>query len=238
MLSKTLKFIIRIMYLGGHGKMRYFFCKLFPSPDCNLLRSSSGIRGNPNKDEAFKKANQWLSALSKDRSLDLEGLPMPSYSVAAMHFLEERLKKDLQVFEFGSGFSSLFYARKCKSVIAIEHDQEWFNEIKSHNTSNLSIFLKDLENEYDKSILGFEQNFDLIIVDGRNRNKCIYNSISKLTQSGVIILDDSHREKYEPGKKFLTGQGFKCLKMFSHASSKMTFTETSFFYRSGNCLDI
>ena len=156
------------MYLGRHGKMRYFFCKLFPSPDCNLLRFSSGIRGNPNKDEAFKKANQWLSALSKDRSLDLEGLPMPSYSVAAMHFLEERLRKHLQVFEFGSGLSSLFYARKCKSVIAIEHDQGWFNEIKSHNTSNLSIFLKDLENEYDKSILGFEENFDLIIVQNGN----------------------------------------------------------------------
>ena len=77
------------MYLGGNGKMRYFFCKLFPNPDCNLLRSSSGIRANSNKDEAFKKASQWLSALSKDRSLDLDGLPMPSYSVAAMHFLEK-----------------------------------------------------------------------------------------------------------------------------------------------------
>ena len=226
------------MYLGGNGKMRYFFCKLFPNPDCNLLRSSSGIRANSNKDEAFKKANQWLSALSKDRSLDLDGLPMPSYSVAAMHFLEERLKKDMNVFEFGSGLSSLFYARKCKNVTAIEHDTTWYNEVKSHNTSNLSIYLTELETEYDQSILNFEENFDLIIVDGRKRNKCIYNCIPKLSRSGVIILDDSHRTKYEPGRKFLAEQGFKCLKMFSHASSKMTFTETSIFYRTNNCLNI
>ena len=158
------------MYLGGNGKMRYFFCKLFPNPDCNLLRSSSGIRANSNKDEAFKKANQWLSALSKDRSLDLDGLPMPSYSVAAMHFLEERLKKDMNVFEFGSGLSSLFYARKCKNVTAIEHDSGWYNEVKSQNSSNLSIYLKDLKSgngDYEKAIFDFDEQYDLIVVDGR-----------------------------------------------------------------------
>ena len=148
------------MYLGGNGKMRYFFCKLFPNPDCNLLRSSSGIRSNSNKDEAFKKASQWLSALSKDRSLDLDGLPMPSYSVAAMHFLEERLKKDMKVFEFGSGLSSLFYARKCKNVTAIEHDPSWYYEVKSRNSSNLSIYLKDLNSvngDYEKAIFDFDE---------------------------------------------------------------------------------
>ena len=229
------------MYLGGHGKMRYFFCKLFPSPDCNLLRSSSGIRGNSNKDEAFKRANQWLSALSKDRSLNLDGLPMPSYSVAAMHFLEERLKKDMKVFEFGSGLSSLFYARKCKKVTAIEHDSGWYNEVKSHKSSNLSIYLKDLNSgngDYEKAIFDFDEQYDLIVVDGRNRNKCIFNCIKKLSESGVIILDDSHREKYLSGKQFLEEQGFKSLKMFCHASSKMTFTETTFFYQKDNCLGI
>ena len=229
------------MYLGGNGKMRYFFCKLFPNPDCNLLRSSSGIRANSNKDEAFKKASQWLSALSKDRSLDLDGLPMPSYSVAAMHFLEERLKKDMKVFEFGSGLSSLFYARKCKNVTAIEHDSGWYNEVKSHNSSNLSIYLKDLKSgngDYEKAIFDFDEQYDLIVVDGRKRNKCIFNCIKKLSETGVIILDDSHREKYLPGKQFLEEQGFKSIRMFSPASSKLTFTETSFFYRTDNCLNI
>ena len=131
---------------------------------------------------------------------------------------------------------SLFYARKCKNVTAIEHDSRWYNG--NLVSSNLSIYLTDLETEYDQSILNFEENFDLIIVDGRKRNKCIYNCITKLSRSGVIILDDSHRTKYEPGRKFLVEQGFKCLKMFSHASSKMTFTETSFFYRTNNCLNI
>ena len=63
------------------------------------------------------------------------------------------------------------------NVTAIEHDTIWYNEVKSHNTSNLSIYLTDLETEYDQSILNFEENFDLIIVDGRKRNNCIYNCI-------------------------------------------------------------
>ena len=157
---------------------------------------------------------------------------MPSYSVAAMHFLEERLKKDMKVFEFGSGLSSLFYARKCKNVTAIEHDPSWYNEVKSQNSSNLSIYLKDLNSvngDYEKAIFDFDEQYDLIVVDGRKRNKCIFNCIKKLSESGVIILDDSHREKYLPGKQFLEEQGFKSIKMFSPASSKLTFTETSFF---------
>ena len=223
------------MYLGGNGKMRYFFCKLFPNPDCNLLRSSSGIRANSNKDEAFKKASQWLSALSKDRSLDLDGLPMPSYSVAAMHFLEERLKKDMKVFEFGSGLSSLFYARKCKNVTAIEHDPGWYNEVKSHNSSNLSIYLTELETEYDQSILNFEENFDLIIVDGRKR--IMYLQLySKLSRSGVLFWTiprtNTNRKKiFSRARVQVFENVFTCI-FETHIYGNQ------FFYRTDNCLNI
>jgi len=241
MVRNLLKFCLGLLYFRGRGKMRNFFCDCFPSPDNKLLKFSSGIRNNPNKDEAFKKATQWLSSMSADISLDSNGLSMPSYSVAAMHFLDERLKKEMKVFEFGSGLSSLFYARKCKSVTSIEHNQEWFEKVTSHEIKNLSVFLKNLNSEngdYEKAIFDFDEQYDLIVVDGRNRNKCIFNCIKKLTKNGVIILDDSHRDKYLPGKQFLEEQGFKSLKMFSPASSKLTFTETTFFYRTGNCLGI
>jgi protein-L-isoaspartate O-methyltransferase len=42
--------------------------------------------------------------------------------------LERRLNKTLSVFEYGSGYSTLFYARCARSVISVEYDQAWYSE--------------------------------------------------------------------------------------------------------------
>ena len=44
--------------------------------------------------------------------------------------IERRLKKDFSVFEYGSGYATLFYARFVKKVTSVEHNDGWYNQLK------------------------------------------------------------------------------------------------------------
>jgi hypothetical protein len=47
----------------------------------------------------------------------------------AIDYLSRVLRKEHHVFEWGSGGSSVFFAKRAKSVISIEHDPLWFTDV-------------------------------------------------------------------------------------------------------------
>ena len=49
--------------------------------------------------------------------------------------------EDKNVFEWGSGNSSFFWAKRAKSVISIEDDAKWFEKVKSEKRKNIKIYL-------------------------------------------------------------------------------------------------
>lgn len=64
---------------------------------------------------------------SGDTTLSRE-LPWMTYD--AIDFLESICQTDGRVFEWGSGGSTLFFARRCGQVTSIEHDQKWSGFLK------------------------------------------------------------------------------------------------------------
>src|SRR5207248_5255473 len=52
-------------------------------------------------------------------------LELPWFSYAAIDFLKSYLRNEMQVFEFGSGGSTLFFAQYCKSVASVEDNAHW-----------------------------------------------------------------------------------------------------------------
>jgi len=55
------------------------------------------------------------------------------------NFLREKLKSDVNVFEFGSGGSSLFFLKYSNKVVSVEHDKKWFDLVMNTiNQKNLS----------------------------------------------------------------------------------------------------
>ncbi len=52
---------------------------------------------------------------------------IPWLVFSCIDFLDKWLKKDMQVFEYGSGGSTLYFAEKTGKIISIEHDAKWFN---------------------------------------------------------------------------------------------------------------
>jgi hypothetical protein len=169
-------------------------------------------------------------------SVDKNNNPIPWMTYSFIDFIEERLNKELEIFEFGSGNSTIFFAKRVKNVMAAEHNAKWHDKVKDKVPNNAEVKLVALT-DYENSIDIIKQ-YDIIIVDGERRNECIVNSIKALTKQGVIILDDSEREDYKSGIKYLLDQGYKVINFWGVAPGTFFNKCTSIFYKQGNCLGI
>ncbi len=182
----------------------------------------------------------WFTAFDNHQAVDADNQPIPWVTYSFIDFIKDRLNKDLTIFEYGSGNSTLFYARNVKRVVSVEHDEAWYKKIVNEKAPNAEMIFTKLipGGEYSQKAKLLNEKFDLIIVDGRDRINCCKYSIEALSEKGVLILDDSERENYEEARIFLKKQGFKELS-FSGISPGLFYNKaTSVFYKENNCLAI
>ena len=182
----------------------------------------------------------WMQSLKEQRPVDNTGNPIPWMNFPIVKLLENRLSHDLDLFEFGSGHSTFFYASKVRSVTSVEYDEKWFDLIKQQAPENVSLIFKekDVDGNYCRTISSTGKQYDVIIVDGRDRVNCIKQSVAAVSSRGVIILDDSQRNDYEEGIAFAKRSGFKALGIEGLKATNMEIDRTTIFYREGNCLGI
>ena len=69
--------------------------------------------------------------------------------------------------------------------------------------ANVEYLFAELTNNYAGSITKYHDRFDVVVIDGRERVRCAVNSLGALKPHGVIIWDNTQREKYQPGFDFL-----------------------------------
>lgn len=180
----------------------------------------------------------WFRSFHTKQSVDLQGNPLPWYTYPFILFLKPRLKPDLEVFEYGSGNSTRWYAARVKHITAVEHDGEWIREIKPKLPANANVLERPLGDSYVKAVQASGSKYNIVIVDGRNRVKCARFAVDYLTADGVLILDNSEREWYQGAKDYLLEKGFRRLDFIGMAPIVGIETCTSVFYRDGNCLGI
>ena len=120
----------------------------------------------------------------------------------AVIFLDNYLKKnsDANILEYGSGGSTIWFAERTKNLVSIEHDSVWFTTVQQTlKEKNLKAECYLLPRPYYEKI--FEKNrFDLILVDGRDRVRCVKAIVEKniLKSGGILMLDNSERSWYKP----------------------------------------
>ena len=182
----------------------------------------------------------WIKAFETKSPVDLEGNPIPWVTYSFIDFIKERITKNHVVFEFGSGNSTLFYAKHTANVVSVEHDKDWFENIKQLAPVNSEMIFSDLvyDGNYCRVPVKCEQKFNIIIVDGRDRVNCCKNSLGALTEDGVVVLDDSEREQYSEAVNFLINEGFKHLSFSGISPGFFYRKSTSVFYKDVNCLGI
>jgi len=177
----------------------------------------------------------------------------PWTSPASIAFFNAGLDRTMTGFEFGSGISTLYFAKRLKELVSIEHDTSWHKQIQERlmaaGITNVTYVLrephiKDGEVEedvwLDGQVLhhGFsaafhdyssficqypDSNFDFVLVDGRARVDCVLRSIPKLKAGGILVLDNSERERYK--------QVFKILESWPKISTTTGITDTTIWFK-------
>ena len=182
----------------------------------------------------------WIESFNKQLPVNSNNMPLPWVTYPFIDFIEQRLHKKLSIFEFGSGNSSLWYAGKVSKVVSLEHDHAWYEKIKNQLPTNAIINYCELEKGggYSMFANNLGEKFDIVIIDGMDRVNCIKNSISCLSDSGVMILDDSERSEYISGVQFLTQNNFKKIDFWGISPGLFYKKCTTIFYRQNNCLGI
>lgn len=182
----------------------------------------------------------WFKAFRSYAPVDNKGEPVPWVTYSFIDFISERIGNEHTVFEFGSGNSTLYYAKRAAKVVSVEHDKQWFEKISATKPSNAELIFCELQEDgkYSRTPSSAGMKFDVIIVDGRDRVNCCLHCLPALTDPGVVVLDDSEREKYSAAREFLKKEGFRELS-FSGISPGLFYRKsTSVFYRTVNCLGI
>jgi len=124
-------------------------------------------------------------------SRDGQRKPIPWFTYPAIEYIKQLDLAEKIVFEWGSGYSTLFFSKKAKKIISIEDDINWHGRLQKEKISATKLLLYIEKEKYINSILEYHFSFDVIIIDGKWRLECAKKAIQKLNPGGIIILDNS-----------------------------------------------
>jgi hypothetical protein len=186
--------------------------------------------------KGFFVESGWINAFLQRRPVDRENNPLPWFTYPAIEFLEERLRPDMTLFEYGGGNSTLYFAKRLKQVTTVEHNPQWFRHLDESKPDNVRLVFCELEyaGAYCRAAPDQAERFDIIVVDGRDRVNCAQAAISALNERGVILFDDFERERYQPAAAFLAEQGFRQLNFWGFKPGFFDRRDTAVFYRANN----
>jgi hypothetical protein len=209
------------MFQKNKEHLYFFLQKIGILPIINLIRIGIKLAS----EEGFYKST--LLGLPFDKF----GYPIPWFSYPAINFLNQYDLTDKKVFEWGSGNSTLYWARRCLRVVSVENDYQWYKKFtkKIKKFKNLKMVFAREKTDYLASILKERNNFDIIVIDGYFRDKAAQLSIHKVKAGGMIILDNS--EWFPNTSKYLRDKKFIEIDLAGFGPINPYTTTTSFFIK-------
>ncbi|MCW2539784.1 MAG: putative methyltransferase [Frankiales bacterium] len=153
-------------------------------------------------------------------STALARLDLPWWTYRAINEVDRWLAdrtKPVRVFEYGSGASTIWLARRAGDVHSVEHHRAFGErmrvELRDYANADLQIVEPATSNDpavpsakeghesldfadYVASIDSVPGQFDLIVIDGRAREACLEAATKRLADDGIIVFDNSLRRRY------------------------------------------
>lgn len=154
---------------------------------------------------------------------DLIHLDLPWWTFPAIEAVEDDLLHyhgGARVFEYGSGASTVWLAKRCAHVTTVEHDLSFadamsptlagFANVEAMTAppdtgpkpgkarSNRHGYRDATFDGYVGTIDKTQGQFDVIVIDGRSRVACLERAKQRLNPAGLILFDNSDRAEYRP----------------------------------------
>jgi predicted O-methyltransferase YrrM len=140
-------------------------------------------------------------------------LQLPWFSYAAIDFLKSLLRPEMDVFEYGSGGSTLFFAKRVRTVTTTEDNVIWLEKVRErlvqNDARNITLQHRQFDTRNpihftDSSYLHSipDREFDVIVIDGTEeyigqpekplvRPICFGHAEQFVRPGGIIVVDDS-----------------------------------------------
>ena len=124
---------------------------------------------------------------------------VPWISYDACQMLTRVLMRETEVLEFGSGNSTLWFARHFQTVFSVEHNAEWYScvqlMLRKAGLNNVHYFLNDAP-----AYSGFKEaegrQFDFVLVDGIIRSACVVTALQRVKPDSILYLDNSDKHPH------------------------------------------
>ena len=119
----------------------------------------------------------------------------PWISYDATRRLDGLLGLQMHVLEYGTGMSTLWFARRVASVIAVDDLDEWIafqrRGMKARGVSNVTLVHATEEQSYCYPDGALARSFDFIMIDGRFRDACAMAALELIKPGGHVYLDNT-----------------------------------------------
>jgi predicted O-methyltransferase YrrM len=147
--------------------------------------------------------------------------------------LESRLQPGMRVFEYGGGGSTLWFLDRGLDVVTVEHDPGWARILNTSVSSPAwSLLVKPLGVDgaaYVDAISAYpDDHFDLVVVDGRYRSRCVAAAVPKIQPGGLLVVDDVDRPRYRAA---LESVSWPRTDVIGFAPAKPSLSYTTLFVR-------
>jgi hypothetical protein len=173
-----------------------------------ILGFLKGIKYSAQICKVLLRDHGYFHSVASGEIRDENGAYIPWFTYPAIEALKNWDLSDKRVFEYGSGYSTLFWASHAKEVISVEHHPEWHAIISRLAPGNAKIILAPIdeqrnlkdpslvsEEEFDRYAGAIDGQFQIIVVDGyarsRVRYQCAQAALPHLDDNGLMIVDNS-----------------------------------------------
>jgi predicted O-methyltransferase YrrM len=168
-----------------------------------------------------RRVKHWAYSLTRAYdSLAIAELDVPWWTYKAIDVVElwlESRPRPIQVFEYGSGASTLWLSRRVDEVHSVEHHRGFAEHIAPTLNQHANIDFLIVEPtksdnprvpsakeghagldfaDYVATIEKVGGKFDLIVIDGRAREACLTAALPHLAAGGRIVFDNTRRRRY------------------------------------------
>ena len=188
----------------------------------------------------YLRESGWHASARMGAPVDADGHPVPWYTYAALAFLEPRLGAEMEVFEYGAGHSTLWWAARVSHVCSVESDMAWIERLRPRLPDNVDVRHEARSAPYAASAKQRGRRFDVIVIDGLARNECARDCLEVLKDDGVIVWDNAERERdYRDGLRHLEANGLRRIDFDGLGPLNGYAWRTTIFYRPmANCLGL
>lgn len=130
----------------------------------------------------FLEPSGWLLSQAELAPLRANGEPLPWFTYSAIEFLQRVVLPTDKVFEYGAGYSTLWWQENVDKVISIEHDAVWCERLRPRLKHHVQLVNVEAEQLITSEALAYLTPF----FDRKRRTDWPYDT-QRITRRG---LDD------------------------------------------------